>query len=95
MLLTIFVASLGSSGLWAWLTQRTINVKETHRLLLGIAHDLIITKGSRYIKRGWITIDEYEDLVERLWIPYSRYDSNGSAKRIIENVKTLEIKHRE
>lgn len=45
-----------------------------------------------YIKRGWITKDEYEDLRDYLYKPYKELGGNGSAERIMLEVDKLEIR---
>lgn len=48
--------------------------------------------GMNYIQRGWITDDEYENLYDYLYVPYEQIGGNGSAKRVMEEVKKLEIR---
>ena len=73
-----------------------LNVPEYHdaktRLLIGLAHDRIIYLGTRYIERGYITPDEYENLNDYLYQPYAENGGNGSAKRVMEQVRSLPIK---
>lgn len=61
-------------------------------MLIGLAHDRIIYLGLKYIERGWITKDEYENLIDYLYVPYDKLGGNGSAQRIINEVKKLPIK---
>ena len=93
---TILVSVLGgiltSSGLWA-LILRFIDMRTNQaKMILGLGHDKIIYLGKEYIKRGWITADEYENLHDYLYIPYKNMGGNGSAERIMEEVKKLPIK---
>jgi len=68
------------------------NKTETTRLLIGLAHDRIMMLCGHYIERGYITKDEYEDLNEYLFIPYTNLGGNGSAKRMMDEVNKLPIK---
>lgn len=42
--------------------------------------------------RGYITRDEYENLVDYLYIPYKGLHGNGTAEKIINEVKQLPLK---
>ena len=63
-----------------------------NKLLLGLACDRIVYLGMTYIKRGWITKDEYETLHDYLWIPYQANGGNGTAARVMSEVDKLEIR---
>lgn len=99
MILAIISAVLASSGLWAFVTtiynskQKKHNLSESEtKMLIGLAHDRIISLGLMYIDRGEITQDEYENLYEYLYKPYRELGGNGSAERVMEEVKRLKIK---
>lgn len=49
------------------------------QLLVGLAHDRIVYLGMKYIERGYITRDEYENLNDYLYVPYAAAGGNGSA----------------
>lgn len=91
MIVAILVAALGSTGLWSYLSSKTKKDTAERQLLVGLAHDRIIFLGTRYIERGYITMDEYENLNEYLFKPYSEAGGNGSAKRVMEEVKKLPL----
>lgn len=61
------------------------------QMLIGLGHDRIMYLGKSYIDRGYITSTEYENLVDYLYRPYELMGGNGSAKRIIEEVKHLPL----
>lgn len=61
-------------------------------MLVGLAHDRITHLGMAYLTRGYITQDEYENLNDYLYQPYEKMGGNGSAKRIMEEVRKLPIK---
>ena len=87
-----FISSiLASTGLWSLIQNRLNHRDVRSKMLKGLGHDRIMDLGKRYIKRGYITPDEYENLVDYLWTPYSDLGGNGSAARIIEEVKRLPI----
>lgn len=55
-------------------------------MLMGLAHDRIMCLSAHYMKRGYITKEEYEDLITYLYEPYLEVGGNGSATHIIEDI---------
>ena len=47
--------------------------------------------GGRYIQRGGITKDEYENLYDYIYLPYKALGGNGTAEKVMEDVKNLPI----
>lgn len=96
IIVTIIASVLASSGLWGFLqlfVSKMIESKSARsQMLLGLGHDRIIYLGMKYIERGYITHDEYENLVDYLYKPYAAMGGNGSAERIINEVKKLPVK---
>jgi len=96
VLVTIIGAFLASSGFWAWLQSRQRKKDHSTKMILGLGHDRIIYLCDKYIDRGWISTDEYENLREWLYEPYEAMGGNGTAKRlmaIVENLPTKEIEY--
>ena len=93
MFITILCAVLASSGFWAVIQKRMEKKDVKTQMLIGLAHDRIISLGLSYIDRGYITSDEYENLVDYLYKPYEAMGGNGTAKKIVDEVKKLEIRH--
>lgn len=90
--LTVLGSVLASSGLWAFLTKKAERKDTKTEMLIGLAHDRIMSLGMFYIERGWITADEYENLRDYLFRPYSSLGGNGSAARVMAEVDKLEIR---
>ena len=86
------VAVLTSSGLWAPVSKRADKNNAERKMLVGLAHDRIIHLGMTYIQRGEVTQDEYENLNDYLYAPYEKMGGNGSAKRVMEEVRRLPIR---
>ena len=82
-------AVLTSSGLWAVVARRADKGDAERKMLVGLAHDRIIHLGMVYIERGYVTQDEYENLNDYLYAPYEKMGGNGSAKRVMEEVRKL------
>lgn len=91
MLITIVCAVLASSGFWAFLQSRAEKKDVKTEMLVGLGHDRIVSLGMQYVKRGYITKDEYENLNDYLYKPYERMGGNGSAKRIMDEVRKLPL----
>lgn len=92
IVVTVICAVVASSGFWVML-QRKLEKKDAKtRLLIGLAHDRILQSGMYYIQRGFITKDEYENLSDYLYVPYTEMGGNGSAKHIMERVDKLEVR---
>ena len=88
----IVVAALTSGGLWALVAKRADKNDAERKMLVGLAHDRIIHLGMVYIERGYVTQDEYENMNDYLNAPYEQMGGNGSAKRVIEEVRRLPIR---
>lgn len=97
-----FIALIGiifaSNGLWTfmltvWTTKHRKQSAES-RLLLGLAFNRIIEISHRYIDAGEIDTDEYKELNHYLFEPYEESGGDGTAKRMIEEVKKLPLKKR-
>ena len=88
---TIICAVLASGGFWAYIQSRDSKNNAQAQMLLGLGHDRIVYLGMKYIERGHITKDEYENLYEYLYKPYSALGGNGSAKKVMEEVNKLPI----
>lgn len=87
-IITVIVTLLASSGFWAFIIARMDKDDCKSKMLKGLGHDRIIYLGMKYLERGdWITEDEYENLVVYLYEPYHELKGNGSAERIIAEVK--------
>ncbi len=62
-----------------------------NKLLIGIAHDRLMYLTNRYLDNGWISADEYENLMY-IYQPYIQSGGNGAVKRNMEKVEKLPTK---
>ena len=92
MIITIVCSVIASSGFWAFAQNKLDKKDVTKEMLIGLAHDRIMYLGMCYIERGWITQDEYENLNDYLFKPYSKLGGNGTAGRIMKEVDKLPIR---
>lgn len=92
-MLTAAIAVVGSvvasSGFWAWIQRKDSTKSATKALLLGLAHDKIISQGYVYIERGWLSKDEYDDYMRYFVKPYSTFGGNGMAEKVVADVERL------
>ena len=93
LIVTIICSVMASSGFWMYIQKRHETKDIKIELLIGLAHDRIMFLCSEYIKRGYITKEEYENLYEYLYKPYEKMGGNGSgsAKRIMTEVDKLPL----
>lgn len=90
----VICSVIASSGFWAYWQRRYEKKDLKTKMLLGLAHDRIITLCMNYINRGWITYDEYENLEKYLYKPYKEMGGNGSAERLFNQIEKLQIRKR-
>ena len=81
-------ALLGSSGIWAWVKSKSERNDSEDKLLLAVARSQLVEQGRKYLKRGYITMDEYEEY-EAHYKLYSDLGGNGLARRIYKQVEDL------
>lgn len=91
MFITILISVLGSSGLWAYIQTKYQNKDTKTMMLLGLGHDRIVYLCSKYLEKGFITYEEYENLYEYLYKPYKALGGNGTAERLMDEVKKLPV----
>lgn len=101
-IIIIITTIFASTGFWAFLTSR-FTAKDNKsakadrqaelqsKMLKGLAHDRICYLGEEYIKRGFITKDDYENLHDYLFLPYKELGGNGTAEKIMNEVEKLPI----
>ena len=91
IIVTIVSSVLASSGVWTYIMRKSDCKNAQTEMLIGLGHDRIIYLGKKYIERGTITTDEYENLNDYLYKPYKALGGNGSAERIMKEVETLRL----
>lgn len=84
----------GISQLIIFLIQRKDSKKSNPMadMLKGLGHDRIIELGTKYIQAGGITRDEFENLNDYLYLPYQELGGNGTAEKIMLEVRKLPLK---
>ena len=92
IILAIVSSLLASSGLWAYVFKKRNTRDAQNDMSIGLGHDRIMYLGMHYIKQGWISSEEYENLSKYLFEPYRALGGNGSAERIMKEVDKLTIR---
>lgn len=92
-IVSIIVAVLASSGLWAFLLKKSDKKDAQSEMLMGLAHDRILYLGKSYLARSptYITMDEYDNLKNYLYEPYKKLGGNGTAERVMDEIDKLPI----
>lgn len=92
LVVTVVCSVIASSGFWAFFQKRLDKNDAKTKLLVGVAHDRIVLLAMKYIERGWVTQEEYENLNDYLYVPYREAGGNGTAKKLMQEVDKLPIK---
>ncbi len=93
---TICLTIFASSGFWGFITafiqSRGEAKSATREMLKGLGHDRICELGEKSIAKGYVTRDEYENLHDYLFVPYKKLGGNGTAEKVMNDVKKLPIR---
>ena len=95
LIITIITSVLASGGLWSVirvvLEKRADKKDGKTKLLLGLAHDKICFLSEKYLERGYISTEEYQNLIDYLYTPYKSLGGNGAAERLVQEVGKLNL----
>lgn len=92
MAATVVCAVVASSGFWSYIQKKSRYLNSERRMLMGLGHIRIMDLGMKYINRGYITHEEYQDFRKYLYEPYRDMGGNGSAERVMRELDKLPIK---
>ena len=94
MTIMLIVAVLGSGGFWAILQKRTDAKDVNKKMLLGLAHDKLLYLLLKYVERGSVSTDEFENVHKYLYLPYKELGGNGIVEKLMNEVEKLPIKEK-
>jgi hypothetical protein len=98
LIVAVIVAVFASTGFWTLINtiyQNNAKSKTAERAaLVALLHDRIYGLSQEYIERGFVTIEEYDNL-NYLWEPYSALGGNGTGKKLVDQVNKLDMKGEE
>ncbi|MCH3961245.1 MAG: hypothetical protein LKF53_02650 [Solobacterium sp.] len=83
------MTSSGVTGLLVFMIQRH---DSKHDLLMGLGHDRIYALATEYIRRGYVTREEYENINEYIYKPYRKRGGNGTGEKLMKEVEKLPMK---
>lgn len=90
-----YLSVIISSGIWVAILncyKEKKNIKSADKqMLLGLGHDRLFDLCMKYLDRGYVTADEYENL-NYLFEPYKQLGGNGTCERLMENVYKLPVR---
>lgn len=92
MFVTAMAAFMAASGgFWVYLRHRVAE-KDAHTiLLLSLSHYRIVDLGMEHINKGYVSKEEYDDLLRHFYEPYLSLGGNGSVERIMKLVQRLPL----
>ena len=64
-------------------------LKPTNSMVLGIGYDRLIHICNKYIDKGWIDINELNDINKYLYTPYRELGGNGTAEMLFKKLEAL------
>lgn len=89
---TIIIAIFASTGFWAFMTTLITSFgsrkKNIDKALKGLLHDKIYDNCIKYIDRGYVTVDELENL-NYIYEPYRALGGNGTGESLYKEVQSL------
>ena len=96
LIISIVIAVFGSTGFWALITyliqRRDTKESAESQMLKGLAHDRICSLGNDYLRQGYITPADYQNIHDYLFVPYKRLGGNGTADKIMREVSDLPMR---
>lgn len=88
----IIAAIFASTGFWAFMTSllsnSSLRKKNIDKALKGLLHDKIYENCIHYINRGFVTVDELENL-NYIYEPYRALGGNGTGEALYKEVQSL------
>ena len=92
VLISVITTLLASSGFWSYIIHKSKTNDSVTLLIMGLAYDKIMYLGTKYVARGYVTREEYEDLRKYFYGPYSTLGGNGTAEWMMNQVSNLPIR---
>jgi hypothetical protein len=93
--LAIVTSLLASSGFWAYIQRKDTQKSARNRLVLGLAHDLMLRLATEYVRRGSLTRNEYDSFINILYKPYIEMGGNGLIEKAMVEIDSLPIREKE
>lgn len=95
MTLQLIIGIFASTGFWSLINTIYINRRKSKsvedKAIMALLHDRLYELCNNHIKNGYVTQDEYENLIY-LYEPYKDLGGNGTCKKLMETVDKLEFR---
>ena len=91
-IITAVAAIFASTGFWQYIIHKNEKSTADKKLLMGLAHDRLINQATKYIHRGYLTNEEYDDLYEYLYTPYLKNGGDGTVEKLMKEIEKLPMK---
>lgn len=88
LFVTIVASVFASTGFWNYLQLKSNKRSKTEDMLLGLAHDRIYELCRKYIKRGYVSQQGFDNLIH-LYEPYKHLGGNGTCKELMNKIYGL------
>lgn len=95
VLVSVVLAILGSSGLWAYYTDKRTKENSRDKLLKGLSHIVIMERAHEYLDRGSIGSEEFSLLYNLVYANYKELGGNGAAEKLMIELERLPSKREE
>ena len=93
ILIVIITSVFASTGFWSFLNVIYQNNRTKHSVerdaLLGLLHERLTDKCNYYITRGWVSFQDYEDLMKYIYNPYKELGGNGYGEEMFKRLGSL------
>lgn len=73
------------------LDQHEEEIRQIKAMSLGALYDRAKFLGESYLKRGWWTMDEYEDYIKYIYKPYHGAGGDGTIDRLVHELEKMPI----
>ena len=94
LVVSLILEIVACGGFWTFVISKRDKKSNKTKLLIGLGHDRIMSLCLKYIDRGNITSDEYENLHDYLYQPFIDMvppEESGTIRRVMDQVKKLDI----
>lgn len=94
MIVTVVVALISSSGVWGVLSMLAQKRGTSTLLVLKLTQYVIVSEANRVLNQGYMTADDYDEIVKDLYEPYKLLGGNGLAEKMIGDISKLPLRSR-
>ena len=86
---TILVGIFGSMGFWSYMSEKRSKKSIERAAIQCVLFMAIKMSCKTCLRRGWVNTEEIEDIEKYMFEPYEKMGGNGTAKLLMEKIKSL------